>query len=148
MKDLEINITTGKWGLFEPFDGEVFYDNIKDTFNSNREYYKDYSWYIQTIEKSKNRFILYYIPTERYLQDNPECQVDKFVITRQMIIDYLKTNNKFGIWNINLDGNIVIDNMIFYYLGLGSEVGKSKQIKLNRSNKFRETRKFLKEYSK
>jgi hypothetical protein len=148
MKDIKISITIGKWGLFEPFDGEIFCNNIDDIFNSNRKYYKDYQWYIQTIQKSKNVYVIYYIPTNSYLIKNPETKVEKFIVTKQMLIDYLKTNNKFGIWEINLNREIVIDNMIFYYLGLGSEVGKSKQIKLNRSNKFRETRKFLKEYSK
>jgi hypothetical protein len=142
---LDIDITLDKWGLFEPFDGEIF-NNPEYTFNEKRN--EEYDYYIQTIKISKTEYYIFYVPTKRTLERDPESKVIKVYVTENLIKQHLKKNNKFGIWNIRLDEEVIeIDNFVWYYLGLGETAGLKKEVKLNRSKKYSEIMKNIEKYS-
>lgn len=142
---LNIDITLDKWGLFEPFDGEVFNDPDY-TFNEKRN--EEYDYYIQTIRISKTEYYIFYVPTKRTLEHEPESKVIKVYVTENLIKQHLNKDNQFGIWRVNLDKDVIeIDNFIWYYLGLGETAGLKKEIKLNKSKKYSEIMKNIEKYS-
>jgi hypothetical protein len=145
--NININITLDTWGLFEPFDGEVF-ESFEYIFDPARN--KDYNWYIQTLKISKNEYMVYYVPTKRSLEFNPEETVRKIYVTKSLIIERLKKSNNFGSWNIvpNDEGIIEIDNFIWYYLGLAEDAGIMNEIKLNKSKKMVEVNKNISKFEK
>ena len=145
--NININITLGTWGLFEPFDGEVF-ESFEYTFDPARN--QDYNWYIQTLKISNNEYMVYYVPTKRILELNPEETVRKIYVTKSLIIEKLKKSNKIGSWNIvpNDEGIIEIDNFIWYYLGLAEDAGIMNEIKLNKSKKMVEVNKNISKFEK
>lgn len=142
---LNIDITLDKWGLFEPFDGEVFNDP-EYTFNEKRN--EEYDYYIQTIKISKTEYYIFYVPTKRTLELDPESKVIKVYVTENLIKQQIKKDNKFGLWRIDLDQDVIqIDNFIWYYLGIGEIAGLKKEVKLNRSKKYTEIMKNIEKYS-
>jgi len=146
--NINIDITLNKWGLFEPFDGELFSSN-DNIFNAISNCYKNYQYYIKTIKLSRKEYLIYYIPTVEYIKENPECKVEKYYTTTYLLIKYITENQKLGIWDINLSQDVInIDNFMWYYLGIGANSGIMNEIDLIKSNKFRETRRLLDKYSK
>jgi UDP-N-acetylmuramate-alanine ligase len=69
------------------------------------------------------------IPDKVALIQSIKAKGIKITTNEYTIKDRLKSNNKFGLYNVKLDDNPVrIDNMIWFYLGLGTDTGLFEEI--------------------
>lgn len=142
--NLVFEFTVGVWGSFEPFDGEYFDDDLSNIF---KNYGGDKLYFIQTKKISSTEYLIYYIPTKRMLLIDSDQKVRKIYVTKNLIKQYLNNNKNFGSWEINTDlDEIVIDNFLWYYLGLGETCGILNEIPVNKSQKAIEVNKLIKKY--
>jgi hypothetical protein len=149
---LDIKFTTEVWGGFNIGDGEYFIKYV--------ELFKGFEpdFYIQTLFVD-NKYKVYFVPSETSYKkainnlDEKSDEYEMFVnvsevtTTKDEIIKFIRTNQKFGIYNINFENNkIVIDDMIWYYIGVycgGTEV----LTKLHESDKFKEIKILREKYN-
>jgi hypothetical protein len=148
--NLTFNFTINKWGGFEIGDGEYFKEDFKSLLESKPDFF------IKT-EKFNDYYETTFIPNPFNRKDTSEWTDEELIeafkyaetyrTTKLDVLQKLKSEKSFGAYEVRPDeetGEIYIDNMAWYYLGIcGSGSLISKTIP-EKSPKYKE---LMKEYS-
>jgi len=121
-KQLVFDITLNKWGGFEMGDGEYFKDDVKDLIESKPDFF------IKTI-KNGDSYETTFVPNPINKKDTSDWtdvelkESFEYVETyRTNIYDIItslkKSNGKFGIYELKNSDEIIIDDMLWFYIGL------------------------------